>query len=236
MDYQNFILPIFVHIMDNNNSNRPSLVGNGFFVNDLFITASHVISDNQGRNDQSNPYVIIDGKEIELISSKAFIWKTMPYDYNGDPIGHANIENGDFVAYEILNINSPLKLANSLPNYGEKLQCCYYHNIKLNSIDNKQVFISDINPIYYWDTEGVVFDSSGFLGNFYGAKMSPQHPTSGGSSGSPLLKDNIVYGILHAGNPHDELEDKTHPEICIFYAASAALQLFCETYRNGIQI
>lgn len=221
MDYKNYIYPIYVHLMDNNNESRQSFVGNGFVINNFFITASHVILDNQEQTDQSNPYFILEGKEYELVKSKSFFWKSMSYDQNGNPIGHANIENGDFAAYEIPGIKSPLSLAENPPNYEEAFHCCFFHNMEPR---NSKYHTTDTKPIYYWETKGIVFGSSGFMGNFFGAKMHPEHPMGGGSSGSPLLRDNIVYGVLHAGNPYDRTENKHHPEICIFYAASAAFQ------------
>lgn len=66
-------------------------------------------------------------------------------------------------------------------------------------------------------SQAVVGDKNYFLGNFFGCTMTPAHPTTRGSSGSPLLKGNAVYGFLHAGN-------KEIPSICIFSSAEYALQ------------
>ncbi len=44
--------------------------------------------------------------------------------------------------------------------------------------------------------------------------MNPVHLEGGGSSGSPLFEENIVYGILHGGGPIE------HPEVCVFNSAS----------------
>jgi hypothetical protein len=220
IDIRNYILPIYVHIDFGCTEIRPSFIGNGFIVNDYFITAHHVIADNQNINGQSNPYIIINGVECELTVEKSHSWKTTPCDKNGNAIGHDDKNNGDFIAYKIEGLRSPLHLAECPPKYGEVLDCCFYHNVNpsIHTMDNSE----EHSSVYYWETRGTVMGSDGFSGNFFGATFETCHPTDGGSSGSPLFKDNEVYGILHGGNPEDEGEK--HPEICAFYIANDALK------------
>lgn len=219
MDIRKYILPVYVQKVSYNNEVSQSLIGNGFLIKDYFITAYHVIGDSQDPYDKSNPFIVIDGQKFELNKSKAHTCKSTPYDKNGNPIGHENKINGDFIAYHIPGLRSPLQLAKYAPQKGEVLDCCFFHNAKPTNV--LELPTDDSKP-YYWKTKGTVFGPEGFSGDFFGASFTPTHPTDGGSSGSPLLKDNIVYGILHAGNPNDEDDNnKPHPEICIFYAAYA---------------
>lgn len=215
MDYSNYIKPIFVHLTGDENICRRSFVGNGFFIDDFFITASHIIVENQGKNGQSNPFITIGDKDIELIKENACRWKEMPYNEKGEPIGHDNENNADYAVFHFPGIRSPLRLSEYMPEYGEEMQCDFFHYLSSNKCP--QVCSDDLSPAcYYWQTNGKVFDSSGFLGNFFGVSMSPHHPIGGGSSGSPLIKGNIVYGILHAGNPYDNENDTNRADICIF--------------------
>lgn len=166
VDYCDYIYPIFVHIADNNNSSRPSLVGNGFVISDYFITAAHIISDNQNQSNKSNPYVIINGNEIELLESNSYKWKTLPYDTMGHPYGHKKPENGDVAIFKITGIQSPLKLSKSLPMYGDTLQCTFFHGLSPQIDAHLNVEDRMPTPVYCWETEGVIFDESGFTGNF----------------------------------------------------------------------
>ena len=223
MNYQTFITPIFVRMLGVNQNIRITFVGNGFFIDNYFITAAHVIKDNQGEKCQSNPYIIVDGCEIELTREKAYRWKTLPYDMEGQPFGHDDIKNGDVAVFKMLGMKSELKLSKTLPSYGDILSCDFFHIVSPDNHSLKK----DTNSLYLWETQGTVYDASGFSGNFFGATMSPIHPTDGGSSGCPLIKNNIVYGILHAGNPKDseDPENPEHPEICVFYSASDILKI-----------
>lgn len=220
MDIKKYILPIFVHIDGGYNEIRPSFIGNGFIVNDYFITAHHIIADNQNVSGQSNPYIIIKDVEFELTIDKSYFWKSMPRDIEGNAFGYDDKNNGDFIAYKIEGIRSPLQLAECHPKYGEILDCCFFHNVS-PSIGIKDM-TEEKYPIYYWETKGTVLEADGFSGNFFGAIFTTIHPAGGGSSGSPLFKDNVVYGILHGGSPEDEGEK--HPEICVFYTANDALK------------
>jgi len=225
MKYDKFIAPIFVHMQIEDNRVRDSFVGNGFYIDNYFITAAHVIVNNQNVNAQSNPFIIIDGKEIELTKERADLWKSLRSNENGNPIEHENSDLGDVAIFRYPGVKSELVLSKNLPKYGETLQCYFLHTEKPKAgIQYTTKVIGSIS-LYDWETSGQVHEKDGFLGNFYGATMQPEHPTGGGSSGSPLMKGNVVYGILHAGDPLDKDENLFHPEICVFFAASAALQL-----------
>lgn len=171
-----------------------SLVGNGFFIEDYFVTAAHVIDE------AGNAYINVGNEEKKLSRENAIIWRSMlekAYEYD-------NLDAGDIAVYRFDGVKSPLKLSESMPNQGDILVSCYYYNET------------------WHQTKGSVGDNDDwFRGNFFGWKTDSDnlHPTEGGSSGSPLLKNNIVYGVLHAGNEED-------PSICVFTSASFVKKLF----------
>ena len=166
--------------------------GNGFFVSDYFITAAHVIAESTA------PYINVNNQKIPLEQTNAIVWRIMPTELTEEE--YASIDIADLAIFHFPDIGSPLHLSEKLPEPSTTLFCNYhYHYI-------------------FCESQCVVGDKDYFLGNFFGCRMTPIHPTEGGSSGSPLLKDNIVYGILHAGNKKDT-------SICVFYSAAHALHL-----------
>lgn len=209
---ESFIIPIFGFQTicreneienDNQSSNifdrvyqkiEETIGGNGFFVGDFLVTAAHVITDTR------SPFIIWREKRINLKKEDAILWMTTPCDKEGMVSGHDQADNADIAIFKIEDTNSPLYLADTLPDYGD--QMVNYHHRKNSFIQS----------------QAVVGDKDYFLGNFFGCTMTPAHPTTGGSSGSPLLKGNAVYGILHAGN-------KKNPSICIFSSAEYALRM-----------
>ena len=67
------------------------------------------------------------------------------------------------------------------------------------------------------------------FGDFFEVTKNPVHPWGGGSSGSPILDDNKVYGILHAGGAND------NPDICVFFSAAYALRKILQQNNNNIE-
>lgn len=175
-----------------------TLCGNGFFVGDFFVTAAHVIS-------MTNfSFIKMNGQEISLKQTDAIVWRMMSEDAKEEKYG--NTDNADVAIFHIPNIGSPLQLSEKLPEPSTILSCNYYYHSK------------------FCESQGEVGDKDFFLGNFFGCRMIPIHPTEGGSSGSPLIKDNIVYGILHAGHKSDN-------SICVFFSAVHALHLLRQHLR-----
>lgn len=169
-----------------------TLCGNGFFVGDYFVTAAHVISA------VKFPFIKMNGQEFFLKQTDAIVWRKMSENPKGEEF--ENTDNADVAIFHFPNADSPLQLSEKLPEPSTILSCNYHYHSKL------------------CESQGVVGDKDCFLGNFFGCRMTPIHPIEGGSSGSPLIKDNIVYGILHAGDTSDT-------SICVFSSAAHALHL-----------
>ena len=175
-----------------------TLCGNGFFVGEYFVTAAHVVAEAHA------PYINVNDQEISLDQTNAIIWQIMPMGSTEEE--YADTDNADVAIFHVPNADSPLQLSEKLPEPSTILSCNYHCHSKL------------------CESQGVVGDKDCFLGNFFGCRMTPIHPIEGGSSGSPLIKDNIVYGILHAGHKSDN-------SICVFFSAVHALHLLRQHLR-----
>ncbi len=177
---------------DTHNEIIDTLCGNGFFVGDYFVTAAHVISA------VNFPLIKMNGQEFFLKQTDAIVWRIM--SENPKEEDFENTDNADVAIFHFPNAGSPLQFSDKLPEPSIILSCNYYYHSN------------------FCKSQGEVGDKDFFLGNFFGCRMTPIHPTEGGSSGSPLIKDDIVYGILHAGN-------KSDTSICVFSSAAYALHL-----------
>ena len=169
-----------------------TLCGNGFFVGDYFVTAAHVISA------VTFPFIKMNGQEFSLKQTDAIVWRIMSENTKEEE--YRNTDNADVAIFHFLNAGSPLQFSEKLPEPSTILSCNYYYHSN------------------FCESQGEVGDKDFFLGNFFGCRMTPIHPTEGGSSGSPLIKDDIVYGILHGGN-------KSDTSICVFSSAAHAFHL-----------
>ena len=209
-----YIFPIFE---DAGGKEGVDLIGNGFFVGNLFITADHVVSDSY-----FVPFIIVNGTKYNLEESCKIQlnYNSIIYDAEGHPYGHEDNSKTDLVVYRFENliIESPLKLSENIPTYGQQLSCDFYHRIKDSANPSKACEFNYPIPLFAWETKGVVeTDEKYFIGNFFGSRMSPIHPFKR-SSGSPLYASNIVYRILHAGGG----------DLCVFYSAAHALKTICK--------
>lgn len=195
-------------------------IGNGSFVGDYFITAAHVIAENEDVKGQSNPFIIWKGKRIGLTKANALIWKTLPTKEGGNHFGYEDKNLGDVAVFKVEGVNSQLMLSETAPKEGQILNSAFYHQLpqKSGSSSSVQPIVYSGRNIYLWETTAKVRGIEDSRGNFFSATMNHLHPTGGGSSGSPLIEDNTVYGILH-GSPTD------YPEICVFYSTSHLLSL-----------
>ena len=212
MDALDYTYPIFRDIDEG-----VDFIGNGFFVGDLFLTADHVLIPDD-KIAGSNPYIIVNSSKYMLKNKVQILFKKITLDEHGQMQGYEDGESADIAAFNFdnLKISSPLILSDTHPKYGKNLHCDFYHRLNDNNKEQKSVFVNS-QKMYLWETIGVVWGEEGFCGNFFGATMSPKHP-SGGSSGSPICDGNIVYGILHNGGD----------DFCGFYSSSHALKLLCQ--------
>lgn len=193
MDYKNYIKPVFSKATRTTDSilvqgiETEIVLGNGFLINDYLITAAHVIED-------SHAYIKLDNKNIQLNRDNLVLYQSISQKEES----YRNPNNADVAVFHINGIKSPLVLSDDNPIYGDTL-CSYYYN---DNEWNESIATVGGDNMDEW-----------MIGNFFGCIVEPIHPTSGGSSGSPLIKGNIVYGILSAGNQED-------PRICVFTLAS----------------
>lgn len=226
MKFTDYITPIFSlfetgELAHNSKGEKIlSPVGNGLFVGNYFFTVAHVIAENEGVNGQSNPFIIYKGNKIVLTSKNALIWKALPTKEGGKHYGYEDKNLGDVAVFKVEGVNSPLLLSETAPKEGQILNSAFYHQLHQKSENSSSVqpIVYSGRNIYLWETTAKVRGIEDSRGNFFSATMNPPHPTGGGSSGSPLIEDNTVYGILH-GSPTD------YPEICVFYSTSHLLSL-----------
>lgn len=215
MNVEKYVFPIFREIPEGTD-----FIGNGFFVGNLFITAEHVINPGKSASPDTScmPYIMIGDRQVSLTNKVELDYKSLEYDDEDHAFGHEDKDRTDLCVYILsdVDINSPLRLATSIPSPGQQLLCDFYHHRKDSLNPSQKEIQVNSRHLYYWETKAIVAsDKNCFLGNFFGAQMKPTHP-EGGSSGSPLFdNNNIVYGILHVGKE----------DFCGFYAAAHANQL-----------
>ena len=147
-----YIFPIFE---DAGGKEGVDLIGNGFFVGNLFITADHVVSDSYFM-----PFIIVNGTKYNLEESCKIQlnYNSIIYDAEGHPYGHEDNSKTDLVVYRFENliIESPLKLSENMPTYGQQLSCDFYHRIKDSANPSKACEFNYPIPLFAWETKGVV--------------------------------------------------------------------------------
>ena len=182
--------------------NELCFVGNGFFLENYFITAAHVIREG------IDHYFEWKNRRVELKDLELVEIRELEYDESGNPYGHHGYEKGDVAIFKFEGVHSPFRLSNTTPQPGMSFHCDFYHKKQYPKEEGH-------TNIFFWRTEGhLVIEDDDPAENFFGMYMNPVHPEGGGSSGSPLYEENIVYGILHGGGPIE------HPEVCVFNSAS----------------
>ena len=182
--------------------NELCFVGNGFFVENYFITAAHVIREG------IDHYFEWKNRRVELKDLELVEIRELEYDESGNPYGHHGYDKGDVAIFKFEGVHSPFRLSNTTPQPGMSFHCDFYHKKQYPKEEGH-------TNIFFWRTEGhLVIEDDDPAENFFGMYMNPVHPEGGGSSGSPLYEENIVYGILHGGGPIE------HPEVCVFNSAS----------------
>ena len=205
-----FIYPIFRDIEEG-----IDFIGNGFFADNLFITADHVLKPNDCLAG-SDPYIVVNSKKYVLKNKVDLRFKKITLNEKNQMQGYEDEESADIAAFvfDNLKISSPLILSESMPKYGKSLHSDFFHRLQDENNEEQKSVVINAQKLYIWETTGLVWGEEGFCGNFFGATMNPKHP-SGGSSGSPIYDGNIVYGILHSGGG----------DFCGFYSSPHALKL-----------
>lgn len=151
-------------------------IGTGFIVGDTLITAHHVGMYQYGLN----KFAIVNKKKYTLYPQMA-----------------AKYEFIDTYMYRLYDIDyeSPLQFANEEPVYfdGNNTPSIY------QSMHFQQ---NEGEPIMFWGTDCYVMNETyEWKERFWGYNKKK---TSFGASGSPLIKDNLVYGMLVGGNIYNE--------------------------------
>lgn len=156
-----------------------SHVGYGFLAEGYFLTAVHILSGND------NCFVNINGKIIEFSKVKpAFVGR----GNNNDP------NFVDMAFFKFNDIEGGLLVSDYTPQKDEVFESICIKKTK----DQKTSNSGDESEIELAYSLGEV------EGNYFHCKCNRHH----GSSGSPLLKDNHVIGIMHGGRKVKELLDE----------------------------
>ena len=173
-DLDKYVIPVFCETGD---------CGVGFFSGNLFITAGHVIHDN-------DTHIYFNGRVYNLKEDKAIkLFVT-------DPDGDDELQN-DYAIFKFDRVDSPIRLGHYTPQKGKSLTCIsFIHDPSMLGTPE-----GDIVCVKY---QGQV---SRNVFNFFECKMDVVlHP---GSSGSPIMNGNEVLGILSgnlsSSDPHDIL-------------------------------
>ncbi|MBQ8959073.1 MAG: trypsin-like peptidase domain-containing protein [Bacteroidales bacterium] len=147
------------------------IVGQGFIADGYFITAAHVLT--------TFPICLvnINSETINLSNEK-------PVYFEGNNSNDS--EKLDVAIFRFGDISSSLHISKYIPQKGEKLvNCCMHEVIDTTSL-NPQCKITMVPAFPLREVEG----------NYFYCNCERY----GGSSGSPLLKNNEVVGIMYGGN------------------------------------
>lgn len=162
--------------------------GIGFFVGNYFVTAGHVVLT-------GSPFIFFKGKQYWLEKEKALLLKTLESE--------STFENGlDIAVFYIEAIDSPLEFSNIPVSVGTELtsRCSFRH------------YSEEFGEA--WSIERIPGRVSHEMGNFFKCDLS--RTLHEGSSGSPILLDDKVIGILCGNFPED-------PENRILYMKASAI-------------
>jgi len=179
-EFKHYIIPLAEHVED----------CVGFFVNDLFITAGHNF-----RNVSEK--VIYFNKKNHILKKEAALLMHDTTDDTSNEYSDDWTTQLDIAVFRLDGVNSPLQLADSFPEIGQELishsflrefipapQEWNIFNRKTIDVLNSQVCTANVEEIqdYYFSCKTSVV-------------LKP------GTSGSPVLSGNKVYGVLHGGIP-----------------------------------
>lgn len=147
-------------------------VGQGFFANGYFITAAHIV------NKWPDCYIYFDDKKIYLSECECILF------------GEGNVERDcsklDIAIYKFENAISVLHLSSRKPQTSDMLKS-WKANIRMDLETGKYFNRLDAKEAILTGQEE---------GNYFYCKCNRYD----GSSGSPLLIDNEVVGVLHGGD------------------------------------
>ena len=174
-----------------------TIIGQGFVADGLFITAAHILKVYVA------PYILVNGRTYAL-SKEPPLFVSFFEDSNVPE------DSYDLAVYNFKGVESPLTLSSYLPQIGDVLSShCMVEVAEGTSIFADRRIILDTTPAY---PIGAV------QGNYFVCECVRHE----GSSGSPLLNNNDVVGIMHGGYGNDE---------CVFLSASAIIKALKEHHQ-----
>ncbi len=183
-------------------------MGVGFVVNNLFITSGHVV----------------DGAEKVYFKLGAKHYSLVPSDFElvcSNP--HHVYDLLDVAVYVLPEtLESPLKLTDEVPPPTTKLTNWHYnHIVKKSTRASDNVFLNLNTEIWKLTSiDGIIKTTQD---NQYYFQCTMDLPLKQGFSGSPIIKNNFVYGILYGG----EGEGNESKE-CFFLSSKAIIELLCK--------
>ena len=171
MDYSKFVFQIY-----------STVDGCGVMVDNLFITAGHVIEMG------INSYILIEGKKYYMVKEDAlYIDNNKESSYFGY----------DIAIFRLKDISTHLRLADIIPAEGKKLLSCSYKHTSSGS---------GLSYQEHWNFEERLGEVVHHYGNYFECNFETTLST--GSSGSPVFDGEKVVGILYGDREGKESSNK----------------------------
>ena len=191
-------------------------IGTGFIVDDTLFTAQHV---GLGRyKDGQSISALVNGKTYSLLTFAAL------FSYGDIDTMAFRLANKDF--------ESPLHFADKEPVYDSGIgEPVLYQSKHFQPVEDELFMYRETDCLVKGETPNKQWRFDGF---------NVDH-TVGGASGSPLIKDNLVYGMLVSGLgitvENAELEKKEIMEVCGLTEEQAEMHIktmcLTNTYVKG---
>ena len=191
-------------------------IGTGFIVDDTLFTAQHV---GLGRyKDGQSISALVNGKTYSLLTFAAL------FSYGDIDTMAFRLANKDF--------ESPLHFADKEPVYDSGIgEPVLYQSKHFQPVEDELFMYRETDCLVKGETPNKQWRFDGF---------NVDH-TVGGASGSPLIKDNLVYGMLVSGLgitiENAELEKKELIEVCGLTEEQAEMHIktmcLTNTYVKG---
>ena len=179
--------------------------GCGVLVGNLFVTAAHVVKENDF-------YLFKDGKNICLRKEDAFLFKYIQAE-----------DGADVAVFRLDGCNSPIEFDTSSPQKDMLLESISYEHVVEKSSNLGNVLLNGTKDYYKLVKCQATIDE--LAGNFYQCKTSVI--LKPGSSGSPVFRNGKVFGILHGG--------QVGKNICVFQSSCSILSLIHEVEEKGLK-